>query len=169
MGVDIHMFVVKENKELADIGDKVLDGMRNYEWFDELSGRGERPEYDILDSLMNYGIPKEATDEIKEYDNEMGYYGFRYINVGKLIGWYNECKPYVMFGYIPTIMYHNLVEKNITPNSDDIIYDPENEDINSGKVVFARIPTNDPFDEIIDYIRKENIPSDATLVLFFDH
>ena len=91
MGVDIHMFIIKDNKVLKE---DMFDG-RNSEWFNNLSGTSiSDPTYHELCrhfSWKNINCPKELYKEYcepQEGDNICYFYGHTAIKFGDFLDWF---------------------------------------------------------------------------------
>ena len=87
MGVDIHLYICKDEKYIAE---DIFDG-RNSEWFQNMQKCGNDEVYDSLP--LEHGISNQAPAEWNEYANKFGYYGFYYIKVGEFCDWFIAHRP----------------------------------------------------------------------------
>lgn len=109
MGTDIHMNIIRNGKYIKE---NIFDG-RNYEWFDNLEGRGWEEEYDHL--FTDYDIPDEVPDEIKDHYNSNDYYGFHYITVLEFKKWFETYRPDIKAGWVSTYDKWKWEHKHIAP------------------------------------------------------
>ena len=161
MGVDIHMYIIKEAEIVAE---NIYDG-RNSEWFNNLQLRGTSDLYDIFPA--KYGIPEACSDEIKKDFDEKDYFGFHYLTVQEYIDWYNKQSPNFEAGWVsrydawqmeigrefePYEYYHRL---------------PEDANINDWIFMSWEKPyCNEKW--LFNYLIKNKIDKDAIILYYFD-
>lgn len=104
MGADIHIHAFKRNEILAT---DMAHGMRNYEWFDALSGANPTDfdeSYIFFPDSCNRIDVKEICpkmDEIIENDiNSGGFYGLNIYSLRDLIVWAESYKPNLKAGWV---------------------------------------------------------------------
>lgn len=157
MGADIHIYVVKDKKVIAD---DLYDG-RHYEWFDNLTGRGNSEEYDHLETL--YGISPQAPDEFNEkYTKENCYYGFYYISVGDFKKWYQKYQPCRKAGWASTWEAWAIENKGLVPEY--LSRYKEGDD----QIFVEYTDLYEPSRHIYEYLMDNRIDDDADLTYFFD-
>lgn len=160
IGVDVHIYIVKDKKI---IGENLYDG-RNSEWFRNLE-YGEDFEYEKFQWYKEYDFSNQCPDNfIEKYKNEYGYYGFFYISVKDFKDWYNTTKPWKKAGWVSTYDAWAIKNKGYVP---DYLprYKSEDED-----QFIEYIDEYEPSSCIYDYLidKKNNIPDDADIQIFFD-
>lgn len=162
MGMDIHLFIVK-NKEY--IAEDIFDG-RNSTWFNNLQGRGYDEEYDSLP--RNYGISDEAPEEwTHHYEDKSSYFGHYYLNVKEFKDWFLKYRPDEDAGWVTRYEAWAYKHKGIEPeylqkklSHDDIIKDMK----------FIKITNKyDCSAWLYCYLIDNDIPDDATIQYCFDH
>ena len=157
MGVDIHTFIVKDKKIIAE---NLYDG-RNSEWFNNLQGRGDDIEYERLYTM--YGISPQAPDEFNEkYSQKNGYYGFYYISVGEFKEWYEKYKPYLKAGWASVWDAWAIKNKGYIP--DYLSHYKEDE----SEVFIEYNDLYEPSRHIYEYLIEHEIDNDADFQFFFD-
>ena len=117
MGRDIHLNIVRDGR----VVDREIYNGRNYEWFDNMAGKGDSEEYDYLN--VQYGIPKNLEDEtILSDHNEHGngYFDFRYITVGDFIDWARAYQPWRHATWATTYEAWTIINKGRLPEFDKI-------------------------------------------------
>ena len=161
MGVDIHMYIVK-NKEY--IAKDIFDG-RNTTWFNNMQGRGNDEVYDFLP--LGYGISDEAPEDwTKHYEDRQSYFGHHYINVGKFKDWFLKYCPNEDAGWVTRYEAWAYKYKGIMPeylqkklDKDDVIADME----------FITVTNQyDCSAWLCKYLIDNNIPNDAIIQYCFD-
>ena len=106
MGVDIHMYIIRGNKMVAE---NIFDG-RNPDWFNNLQGKYSGNEYDTLP--VSFGVPREIPSglesaAISSIDN--CYYGHAYMVVQEFCEWFEKARPDRDAGWV-TIREKWLIE-----------------------------------------------------------
>ena len=160
MGVDIHTYIVKDKKVIA----KDLYEGRNSEWFQNLQ-HGNDYEYEKFQWYKNYDFSNQAPEEFKEkYTQSNGYYGFFYISVKDFKDWYKETSPWKKAGWASTYDAWAIKNKGYVP---DYLSHYKNEDED---VFIEYIDEYEPSNVIYEYLidKKNNIPDDADIQIFFD-
>lgn len=165
MGVDIHMYVVKDKKVVADIATDIFDNFRNYEWFDNISRNEEPGAYEYFTS--EYGISKQAPDEIVKESTDFGCYDRFSITVKDFINWFRRYRPDKDAGWVTT--YEKWQYENYSKIPYEIChYLPENANINDMHFI-EMVNVHEPARELYEYLMKDSIPMDADIVYWFDH
>ena len=166
MGVDIHMFVVKDKEVLKE---DIFEG-RNSQWFNNLQGSYVTDlAYDHLPVKRSWkeecGIPNEL---ITEYKKEDCYYGHRMIRVSDYINWFNKYKPDLTAGWVTKYDAWAYYNKGIVPK--DIYHNLKEADLASEDAVFIEIKLNGCATWLCEYLTnvKNGIPCDAYVIYCFD-
>ena len=165
MGIDIHMFIVKDKKVLVDVAEEVFDNFRNYEWFDNISDEGDSRAYNSFPA--KYGISPQAPDD-KDFDksNTFGYYGFKYINVLSFKLWFLTYRPDKDAGWVTT--YEKWQYENFRIIPEDIFHcRPKDADPNDIHFI-EFINHGEPSAELFEYLKNNDIDSSADIVYWFD-
>lgn len=159
MGVDIHTYIVKDNKILFE---DFYDG-RNYDFFGGLQ-RGEDLKHRTEYLNIQFGSSPQAPKELIETAKDWGY-NFRYIKVADYLAWYYQYEPYRQAGWLTTLEAWNHRIFKIQPSypkdyldADDVIND----------YVFCEWNEDDPYKEIETFLRKNKVDPDADFYYFFD-
>ena len=162
MGVDIHMYIVKDKEIIAD---NIFDG-RNSEWFNNLMQRGNDDEYDYLP--VKWNISPMAPDILEtEYKEEDGYYGFRYMKVEDFMKWFDKYRPDKDAGWVTA--YDKWAYKNKHYYVEPLHYFPSSEEINPNDLHFIEVINYyDCSRWLYKYIKENNIPMDADITYWFD-
>ena len=162
MGVDIHMYIVKDKEIVAD---DIFDG-RNTEWFNNLMQRGNNDEYDYLP--VKWCISPMAPDDLKEkYKKEDGYYGFHCMKVEDFMKWFNKYRPDKDAGWVTT--YEKWAYENKGEYLEPSHYYPTNEEINPRDIHFIEVINyHDCSRWLYKYIKENSIPMDADITYWFD-
>ena len=164
MGIDIHMFIAKDEKIIRD---DIFDG-RNSEWFRNIMGDGNDEEYNTY-PVRNYHWKNEGIvpeELIKGYPDDI-YYGFRIVNVGKFREWFEKVKPYLSAGWVSRYDAWAYEKKGIIPF--DSVRNLAVSDLPPEDAVF--IEYENPYDcskWLYDYLAEEDISDDAFIVYCFD-
>ena len=160
MGVDIHLYICKDEKYIAE---DIFDG-RNSEWFQNMQKCGNDEVYDSLP--LEHGISNQAPAEWNEYANKFGYYGFYYIKVGEFCDWFIAHRPDEDAGWVTRYEAWAYRYKEIEPeylkkklDKDDVI-----EDMKFIKV----INKYDCSAWLYCYLMDNSIPEDAIIQYCFD-
>lgn len=157
MGVDIHINICKDGKNIAT---EIYDD-RNYEWFDNMT----RQE-DILYRSLNirHGISPQSP----EIENEEDFYNFRFIKVKDFIHWYRDKRPDVKAGWVTTKDRWLYINKNIMPSKENV-FDFLTDDMILKDMVFLEYDNEyEPSSIIYHYLIINDIPEDADIVYYFD-
>lgn len=162
MGVDIHMYIVKNNEYLA----KNIYNGRNSEWFGNLQGEGWNDEYDELP--IKYGYSNQTPKDYKEqYNKNNYYYGFCYINVKDFKDWFIKYRPDKDAGWVTTYEKWKIAEKGWVP--DDIKHSLDKND-NINDMHFIEIVDDyDCSKWLYNYCNDHSIPDDADIIYCFDN
>lgn len=178
MGVDIHLHIVKDNKELAH---EIYDG-RNSDWFGNLTGRAiSEPAYVELPYDYDWDneevkCPLELIERYNRKDKSLNccpYYGHRHIKVGDFKGWYNEYKPSLKAGYVSRYDKWLWDTKHIQPNENNIehylwSHDEASSDHIVDWVWIEYGDKNEPSTWLMNYLIENETPDDAYLIYCFD-
>ena len=172
MGVDIHMFVIKDNEILKD---DMFDG-RNSEWFNNLSGTSiSDPTYHELcrhSGWKNINCPEELYKEYcepQEGDNICYFYGHTAIKVGDFLDWFYDYCPDKKAGYAPRYIAWLASEKNIMPSNDDVRQYVSKAEIEEEDLVwFEYTDKYEPSIDIAEQINNFQCPRDAWIIFCFD-
>lgn len=165
MGRDIHCTIISENGQMINID---MHGMRNYDWFDQLSGDGynsSEGEYSHLPREYRYN--ETVANYIAEKQDE-DYYGFVVLNSEKLVNWYATYKPYQHAGWV------SVYDKWMYENKNEPIYEYHinlpNESPRDNWVFVEWIDKSDCMRWFIDELIKQHRDrkDSDTIVFFFD-
>ena len=167
MGVDIHMFIVKNSNVIKE---NIFDG-RNSEWFNKLRGQGD--EYEYL--KMGYGMCPYApkTESFNEESlSKLGYYDFRYFKVIDYINWFRQRRPDTFAGWVTTYTKWQYENKGIVPDRYDVIQTIwKNEEISEKDLHFVEfVDGYDCSRWLYNYVtdKENNIDIDAYVTFWFD-
>lgn len=161
MGVDMHLYICKNKKYIAE---DIFDG-RNSEWFRNIQGEGNDEVYNSLP--LSYGISDQAPAHFSDsFKGEMGYYGFHYIKVSDFCDWFIKHRPDEDAGWVTTYEKWAYENKGIKPEylrrsltKDDVIEDMK----------FITITNEyDCSAWLYCYLVDNNIPDDAVVQYCFD-
>lgn len=158
MGADIHMFIVKDNKVDKQIFD---DGMRNYEWFDNICHQGYDRVYDFFPCEI---ISKDSLPEgISKKESEYGY-GFRKISVKDFCEWFEEYRPDIDAGWVNTYDKWLYESKGILPQEL-----PKFREENEPDMYFIEvINTYDLSAELYTILRDGHYEGEDEIIYFFN-
>ena len=162
MGIDIHMFIVKNGEYLK----KNIYTGRNSDWFSNLQMEGWDNEYDYFPIWGGFpdDMPKEHPS-IEELQKNC-YYGFFHIKVEDYINWFNEYKPHIDAGWVSTYDKWRIENKNYIPERLSHILD---KDDNPADMHFIEVEKKyDNSKWLHDYLIENSIPMDAYIVYYFD-
>ena len=165
MGVDIHMFIVKDKKVAADIATDLFDNFRNYEWFNNISGDEDPGAYEYFDP--DYGISNQAPDEIVKESFEFGCYDRYNISVKKFVEWFRKYRPDVDAGWVTTYEKWQYESYGKIPH-EICHYLPEDANINDMHFI-EMINQHEPARELYEYLMDTPSLMDADIVYWFDH
>ena len=162
MGVDIHMYICKEKKIIAE---DIFDG-RNSEWFANLQNEGWDDEYSHLPN--EYGFGNHAPEEIiNKYSNEIGYYGFYHMNVKDFMEWFQKYQPDKDAGWVSTYDKWRMENKEYIPEE---LYHELPKDARIEDMHFVEfIKPYDCSKWLYYYLVNNKIDKEADIVYFFDH
>lgn len=124
MGVDIHMYVVRNGRIIKN---DIFDG-RNSEWFSNLQGDGWNEEYDHL-PVKTYNVSDQAPEELQKEAKDTYYYGHRTITVGDYKKWFEKYRPDKHASWVTTYEEWQYRNKGIAPDKDNIKTRLEPDDI----------------------------------------
>lgn len=161
MGTDIHLHIIDKNGEFLY---KYIYSFRNYEWFDNLCGRGCNPVYDKL--KIQSGLPPVANEEIVKDLNEYGCYDPHYIVVKDYLDWGAECCPEIDAGWVTTREKWLYDTKGVYP--ENIKYALAEDDVIEDMVFASFKDIYDPNIKIYNFCIDNEIPEDAYIVYYFD-
>jgi hypothetical protein len=159
MGRDIHLNILSAEGEV--LKQDIFDG-RNSEWFDNMCGRDDDPEYNHLN--ICYGFPENASEDfVKHYKD--GYFDHRYINVKDFYDWFINYRPDLDAGWVSTYDKWRMERKGYIP--DAIHYLPAKN--NSIDMHFVEIENEyDCSRWLYNYLIDNNISFSANIVYCFD-
>lgn len=162
MGMDIHLFIVKDKEYL---GKEIFDG-RNSEWFHNMMQKGWNEVYDHLP--VKYEVSEQAPNEIDEQKlAEDLYFGFRTVNVGDYRNWFIKYKPNKDAGWVST--YDKWRIENQGYIIEDIPHYLSSDD-NINDMHFIEVENHyDCSKWLFEYLEEHNIPNDADITYWFDH
>lgn len=113
MGADIHMKLIKDNKIIED---DLFEG-RNYDWFDDLTGKGycTNVSYKTLFDIKTAGIPEDSPKEIVDDYNEDWYFDFYWMKLKDFCNWVKTSRPQLEAGWVSTYDAWAYKKKGIIP------------------------------------------------------
>lgn len=160
MGMDIHLFIVKNKQYIAK---DIFDG-RNREWFYNMMGEGNNDVYNNLS--ISYGVSNETPNEWNEnFKKEDGYFDSRFINVKAFKDWFNKYRPNVDAGWVSTYDKWAYETKNIEPE----VYYRLPKDVNINDMHFIEIENKwDCSKWLYDYLIDNQIDDNAYIQYCFD-
>lgn len=164
MSADIHMFIVRKDKK----PERIFEGVRDPEWFDDISGNGYHDEYEKLP--IRGSISPFSDENIKDdYENcrEKLLYGFYYFNVGEFREWFIKCRPNIKAGWVTTYDNWRIKNNKWFPDEDDLSH-VMLPDVNPDDQFF--IEYEDPYDmsaRLYDLLNDNNISDDADITYYF--
>jgi hypothetical protein len=162
MGVDIHMYICKDKKYIAE---NIFGGGRNSEWFNNLQQNGNDESYNELN--IHCGYSDEAPNEYKEkYNKDNSDYGFRFFTVGDFMEWFIKYRPDKDAGWTTRYEAWRYKEKGIHP--DYLAKELFSEDIIEDREFIEVINKYDCSNWLYNYLVDHNIPNDADIVYCFD-
>ena len=161
MGMDIHLYIVR-NKEY--IAENIFDG-RNTEWFNNIMGTGNDDVYDSFPAY--YGVSNETPDAFSKEFNDDWCFGFRYLSVKEFKDWFLEKRPDKDAGWVTRYEAWAYEHKGIEPEylkkeltKDDVIKDMK----------FITVTSKyDCSAWLYCYLVDNDIPDNATIQYAFDH
>lgn len=165
MGMDITMYIIDENKIIAE---DIFPG-RNRSWFDNMMGEGEDEEYNYLPAMR--GIPAFAAKLSEDLDveklREKFYFGFHSIKVCDYIEWYRTYKPDIDAGWVTTYDKWCWEHKCIMPED---VYHTLPEDARIEDWHFIEFYNDyDNARWLFSYLVDNQIPANAYIVYYFDN
>lgn len=162
MGVDIHIFVTRDNEVIHR---EIYDG-RNYEWFDNLQGHGWNEEYD---NLPNYRWNEEVIPSalFKEYGDTGTYYGHYYMTVKDFEEWFVKYEPYKHAGWVTTYDKWRMETKGWIP--EEINHYLSKDDILADMHFVEYCDDYDPSLWLYRFLAKENVASTDIICYCFDN
>ena len=162
MGVDIHLFLVKDKKMVRE--GNIFNG-RNSEWFANIQGNGDDDIYDTF-PVYKYDVSDQAPDELIKKAHGDWYYGYRSIRVGDFKAWFEKHHPDKQAGWVTTYEKWRYEKQGVIPydskhhlDKDDIIED------------WCFIEWEDPYDcsrWLYNYLIEGEIDDDADITYWFD-
>ena len=163
MGIDCHMYIVKDKKYIAK---DIFDG-RNTTWFNNMMGRGNDEVYNS--SLpLGYGISNEAPEDwVNHYKDPTSYFERHFINVKEFEDWFLEKRPDIDAGWVTRYEAWAYEHKGIMPE-----YLKKKLDKNDIIVDMKFITVTNQYDcsaWLYTYLIDNDIPDDATIQYCFDH
>ena len=164
MGVDIHMYIVK-NKNI--IKENVFDG-RNSEWFNNIQGDGNSDEYDHF-PIYKYGVSEQAPDELIKEANEDYYYGHRTVKVSDFKQWFNKYRPDKQASWVTTYDKWRIENKGFTPDDFDYKFQLNKDDVIEDWHFVEWIDRYDCSAWLYNFLLEEKIDDDADITYWFDH
>lgn len=159
MGVDIDIKII--NKDGKILVDNILNGIRNYEWFDNLQGRGFNAAYNYLPKNRINEINTENLD-IDEFD-----YGVTAYRLQEFLDWYETYSPNWYAGWVPKWKAFNYRERNIPLSPEDLLFMVDKDEVHNYEWVEYANPY-DPCTEIIIIANREIIGMDSYLFFSFN-
>ena len=170
MGVDITMHIVKNGEFIKN---DIFDG-RNYEWFDNISGRNIT-DVSYEHYPANHGVIRDASVipnewiDLYDYCEENYYYGFRYISVKDFRDWYIKYSPHIQAGWVTKYVKFLMDYKGYQPELGvDLFHYLSEGDIIEDMVWVTYENTYDCSKWLYRYLGENCIDNDAYIVYCFD-
>jgi hypothetical protein len=149
MGRDIHLNIVRDGVVI----DREFYSGRNYEWFNNMAGKGESAEYDYL--KIQYGIPGNLYDDtiLNDYNEQgNGCFDFRYITVGDFIDWAKNYQPWRHATWATTYEAWAIMNKGYVPEFDKTYLDSDDNVADMKFVEYEDL--HDPSYWLFEYLTK---------------
>ena len=171
MGADIHVYLAKKNGENVNFSDEFG---RNSDWFTDMNGQGQDPEYDRLymNYNINYGVSPYLDKEIASYKDEVGVYGFRFIKVSDFKKWFVDTRPDKKAGWVSRYVEWQIRTGKISIGEaifNDLLrtyFDPEYPE--QDQVFVEDVDESDLAKRIVNLLVAEGADPEDHLVWFFD-
>ena len=161
MGVDIHMFIVDNDKKV--LKEDIYDG-RNSEWFSNLRDQGDDRVYDYCPIVCGWGDIASA-DFIYQYSNSQEYYGHFHISVKFFRDWFKKYNPHKKAGWVTTYEKWQIENQNYCP--EDPKYCLDEEDIIEDMHFVEWIDESDCSLWLYNYLNENRISDNAWIVYCF--
>lgn len=163
MGVDIHMFIVNENKNI--LKEDIFDG-RNSEWFRNLQDCGNDSEYDYCPIV--YGWQSVCSEDlVKKYADRQSYYGHFHISVKLFKDWFEKYNPHKKAGWVTTYEKWEIENHGYCPEN-FFKYSLDKDDIIEDMHFIEWVNVFDCSLWLYNYLKDNKIPDNAWIVYCFD-
>ena len=160
MGIDIHMYLVKDKKIVKE---NIYKG-RDSEWFNNLQGDGWDDVYDTFP--VEYGVSPQAPSELNEKANEKFYFDRRYISVKAFKDWFIQHRPDLRAGWVTTYDRWNYKRRGVLPDEKRFL---DKEDNKNDYHFIEYSDENDQSLWLYNYLKDNNIEDDVDIIYWFDH